>query len=110
MYGAFMVRANTWWLAHKKKMSVIKDYPIGEVAAVALVTVLFKYPIMYLRCEFHPPLLCSSWAAGIQVSPLAICLRRISTSDMIHMMFSECKPDSEDYLWCVRSAGAGDIR
>jgi hypothetical protein len=43
-----MVRANTWWLAHKKT-TIIKKYPIAEVAVVAMVTVMFKYPIMYLR-------------------------------------------------------------
>lgn len=31
------------------------------------------------------------------MAPPGLC--RMSTSDMIHMMFSECKPDSEDYIW-----------
>lgn len=49
VYGAFMVRANTWWLAYKKK-SNIHNYPIREVVVVALITLIFKYPIPYLRC------------------------------------------------------------
>ena len=48
VYGALFVRANIWWLSFKKK-TVIKNHPVGEVFAIALLTVLFKYPIYYLR-------------------------------------------------------------
>eukprot|EP01134_Creolimax_fragrantissima_P008078 CFRG8078T1 len=80
--GALFVKLNVLWCKAKGKTRIGKN-PILEVCAVALVTVLVRYPSTVLR---------------------------MSTSELIHMLFAECDESTSDSLICTLEAGDHVLR
>ncbi|KAI5841037.1 chloride channel [Morchella snyderi] len=48
LYGAFFIRLNMR-IAQYRKTTIVRKYPVTEVTAVALVTALINFPIIFMR-------------------------------------------------------------
>lgn len=69
--AAVFIKANLWWCRYRKT-SRLGQYPVTEVLVVTAVTAVIAYPNPYTR---------------------------MSTSQLIYLLFSQCGASVEDGLW-----------
>jgi chloride channel 3/4/5 len=70
LWGAFFIKFNTLWCKYRKT-TILGHYPITEVVAITLITAIITFPNPYTR---------------------------ISMTELIKMLVSQCKAEDESYL------------
>ena len=70
LWGAFFIKFNTLWCKYRKT-TILGHYPITEVVVITLITAIITFPNPYTR---------------------------ISMTELIKMLVSQCKAEDESYL------------
>lgn len=70
LWGACFIKFNTLWCKYRKT-TILGHYPITEVVAITLITAIITFPNPYTR---------------------------ISMTELIKMLVSQCKAEDESYL------------